>query len=164
MINKTSILAMRALLVVAREKPGSVIPPRSIAARLNESPAYMAKVLRLLVKASILRAERGTKGGVFLNRPTSEISMLEIVRACQGAIAGGYCQQILDLQTTCAFHRAAVELEHAVTEVLSRWNLAHLEQFPGPVGRLPGTMHCLIAAFPAPLSPQPRSAKGTARR
>jgi Rrf2 family protein len=155
---------MRALLVVAGDAPGNVLSPRSIAARLNESPAYMAKVLRLLVRARILRAERGTKGGVFLNRPTSEISMLEIVQACQGAIVGGYCQPVLNLQSTCAFHHATVELEHAVTQVLSRWNLAHLEKTPGPVGKLPGTMHCLIAGFPPPLSPPPRSAKGTARR
>jgi Rrf2 family transcriptional regulator, nitric oxide-sensitive transcriptional repressor len=163
-INKTSVLALRALLVIAREKPGSVIPPRTIAANLNESPAYMAKVLRLLVKAGILRAERGTKGGVFLNRPTSEISMLAIVQACQGAIVGGYCQEIPDLRSTCSFHRAAVELEQAVAQVLSRWNLAHLERIPAPVGRLPGTLHCLIAGFPAPLSSPARSAKGAVRR
>lgn len=160
---------MRALLVLAGEKPGNVVSPRSIAARLNESPAYMAKVLRLLVRAGILRAERGTKGGVFLNRPTSEISMLEIVQACQGAITGGYCQPVVDLQSTCAFHRAAVELEHAVSDVLSRWNLEHLEKSPGPVGRLPVAMHCLIAGISVTVPPKARAAtahatKGSARR
>lgn len=163
-INKTSILAMRAVLVVASGQPGSVMSPRSIAARLNESPAYMAKVLRLLVRAGILRAERGTKGGVFLNRPTSEISMLEVVQACQGAIVGAYCQPVVDLKNTCAFHRATVELERAVTEVLSRWNLAHLEKAPGPLGTLPRAMHCLIAGVPLPLTQHDPAPKGTARR
>jgi Rrf2 family protein len=154
-INKTSLLAIRALLVITRDAPGAVLPPRSIAAHLNASPAYLAKVLRLLVKAGILRAEHGTKGGVFLSRRTSEITLLEIVQACQGAIAGGYCVPVENLRATCAFHRASVELERAIVEVLSRWNLEHLEKSPGPAGSLPGGMRCMLVGFPVVTADRP---------
>jgi Rrf2 family protein len=165
MFTKTVILAIRALLVVVKNPPGAVISPRNVAAALNESPAYMAKVLRMLVKAGILRAERGVKGGVFLGRRTSEIALLEIVEACQGAIHGSYCQPIDDLRTTCAFHRAAVELEQAMVGVLSRWTLAQIEKSPAPAGRLPGLRHCLMTSFPVAIAATvaAKQRKGSAR-
>jgi hypothetical protein len=48
--------------------------------------------------------------------------------------------------------------------VPSRWNIAHLEKAPGPVGRLPGAMHCMIAGTPALGSQRGNAAKGGAGR
>lgn len=148
MITKTSLLATRALLCLAKDKQNVAVSPRSIAAQLGESQAYMAKVLRSLVRAGILRAERGSKGGVLLNRRTSEITLLAIVEACQGAIVGSYCEDIDDLRMTCAFHRAAVELRQAIVKVMSRWNLEQLAKAPGPAKRLPGGTQCMMTAVP----------------
>jgi Rrf2 family protein len=125
-----------------------VVSPRSVAARLGESPAYMAKVLRSLVRAGILRAEHGRNGGVVFNRKPSDVTLLAIVEACQGAIAGSYCQDVDDLQTTCAFHRATVELRHSIVKVLSRWSLEQLAASPRPAKRLPGETHCMMVGFP----------------
>jgi Rrf2 family nitric oxide-sensitive transcriptional repressor len=147
LLSKTVLLATRALVVIGKEPPGVVLSPRSIAMRLNESPAYMAKVARQLVRAGILRAERGALGGVFLSRPTSEITLLEIVQACQGTIRGAYCQPVDDLHVVCAFHRAAVDLEGAVLGVLSRWTLRDIEQSPHPSGPLPGAIPCMMAGL-----------------
>ena len=153
MITKTSILATRALLCLARDRHGAgATSPRSIASQLGESQTYMAKVLRSLVKAGILRAEHGSKGGVRLNRTPEEITLLAIVEACQGAIVGSYCEDIDDLQITCAFHHAAVELREAIVSVLSRWRLAEIVKSPGPTKCLPEGKHCVIAGSPPSLS------------
>ena len=160
MVTKTSLLAIRALVCVAEAEQGVVVSPRTIAARLGESPAYMAKVLRSLVKAGILRAEHGRRGGVLLNRRPGDVTLLAIVEACQGAIAGSYCQGVADLQATCAFHRAAVELQHSVVSVLSRWNLEQLAASPRPGKRLPGEMRCMMVGFPVAIAgagPKPPS-------
>jgi Rrf2 family protein len=148
MITKTSLLATRALLCLVRDQLGVATSPRSIALQLGESQAYMAKVLRSLVKAGILRAEHGSRGGVLLNMRPGAITLLAIVEACQGTIVGSYCEDIRDRGATCAFHRAAVELREATIAVLSRWNLEQLAQSPsrtacGPEGRL-----CLMASPP----------------
>ncbi|HEX7286902.1 MAG TPA: Rrf2 family transcriptional regulator [Candidatus Angelobacter sp.] len=148
MITKTSLLATRALLCLVNDQSGIPISPRNIALQLGESQAYMAKVLRALVKAGILRAEHGSRGGVLLSRPPFEITLLAIVEACQGAIVGSYCQETPDLRTTCAFHRAAVELRHAIVSVLTRWTLEHLAASPRPAGPLPGGMLCMLAGVP----------------
>lgn len=148
MITKTSLLATRALLCLVKDQPGIATSPRSIALQLGESPAYMAKVLRALVRAGILRAERGSRGGVLLNRPPDQITLLAIVEACQGAIVGTYCQEVDDLGNTCAFHRAAVELRHSIVNVLTRWTLEHLAASPHPTGQVPGGMLCMLAGVP----------------
>jgi Rrf2 family protein len=161
MITKTSLLATRALLFLAKDQHGMATPPRSIALELGESPAYMAKVLRSLVKAGILRAEHGSKGGVLLNRRADEITLLAVVEACQGAIVGSYCQDIDDIKTACAFHRAAAELRETVKGVLSRWNLEQLAKAPGPPKCLPDGKQCVMAVFPLSLgtAAEPRPAR-----
>jgi Rrf2 family protein len=162
MLSKTALLATRALVVIAKESPGRVISPRSIALRLNESPAYLAKVLRLLVRAGILRAERGVTGGVFLGRRPEEITLLHIVEACQGMIHGAYCERLDDSEPVCAFHQASVELEHAIVSVLGRWTLADLGKRPQPLGPLPRGVQCWMAASPTPIKALPET--GTSRR
>jgi DNA-binding IscR family transcriptional regulator len=111
----------------------------------------MSKVLRSLVKAGILRAEHGSKGGVLLNRRPHEITLLAVIEACQGTIVGSYCQDIDNIGATCAFHRAAVELRETIKSVLSHWNLEHLAKTPGRTECLPDGKQCMMAAFP--LSP-----------
>ncbi|HET9836643.1 MAG TPA: Rrf2 family transcriptional regulator [Candidatus Angelobacter sp.] len=152
MITKTSLLATRALLCLAEDRQGLAIPPRSIALQLGESPAYMAKVLRSLVKAGILRAEHGSKGGVRLNKRPGEITLLAIVEACQGAIVASHCQDVDDSSPTCAFHQAAIELRQGIIGVLSRWNLEQLARSPGPTECLPGGKQCIMAGFPLSLA------------
>ena len=165
MITKTSLLATRALLYLATENQAIAISPRNIALQLGESQAYLAKVLRSLVKAGILRAEHGSKGGVLLNRRAGEITLLAIVEACQGAIVGSYCQDVSDLEATCAFHRAAVELRHSIVAVLGRWTLEQLVASPHPSERLPNGMNCMLAGVAvtpgkSKASPAKRAAEG----
>lgn len=144
MLTKTSLLAIRALLVLAQGEPGASVAPRRIAEVLGESPTYLAKVLRLLVRVGVLRAERGVKGGVRLNRAPSEVTLLTVVEACQGAILEDYCASGCDLGQTCSFHRAAEELHRAVTGVLSRWTMAHLAEKTRPDGRSPHAVRCVM--------------------
>ncbi len=148
MITKTSLLATRALLCLARDPRGVATSPRSIALQLGESQTYMAKVLRSLVKAGILRAQHGSRGGVLLNRRPREITLLAVVEACQGTIVSNYCDDIADLGTTCAFHRAAVELREEIVAVLSRWNLEQLAKSPSEIKCGPRGKQCLMATFP----------------
>lgn len=140
MLSKTSLSALRALSFVAQQECAAEAywSPRRIAETLGESPTYLAKVLRHLVKAGILRAEKGVKGGVRLALPVERISLLAVVEACQGTIIGDYCSAAGagDITSFCAFHQAALELHQAITGVLGKWTLADLLKKPyhdGPV-------------------------------
>ena len=121
-----------------------MISPKKIAAELGESPSYLSKVSGLMVKAGILRAEKGVKGGVQLAKPPAQITLLEVVEACQGAVSGGHCRTDCDASLTCSFHQAALELEAATVGVLSRWTLAKLLKKPSTTRRLAGGYNCVM--------------------
>jgi Rrf2 family protein len=131
MITKTSKSAIGALIYLGRSSQ-TLHSPRQMAEALGESPTYLAKVLGHLVRAGILRATRGAKGGVQLNRPPSQISALSIVEACQGILVGNYCQTTCNPEEACAYHQAALELQQAIVSVLSKWTLARLMEHPRP--------------------------------
>ncbi|MBM3812007.1 MAG: Rrf2 family transcriptional regulator [Acidimicrobiia bacterium] len=144
MIQKTSISAIRGLVFLAKLDPVRLFSPRKLAEAIDESPTYMAKISRLLVKAGILRSHKGSKGGVEISRSPEQISLLEIVEACQGTIVGDYCSVVCDPDDTCAYHQAAAELRQAIIFVLSRWNLAQLVARPAPRLPLETSVTCVL--------------------
>ncbi|MCL4845147.1 MAG: Rrf2 family transcriptional regulator [Acidobacteria bacterium] len=130
MLGKTTLSAIRALLYLTQQQSPACLSPRHIAAALGESPTYLAKVLRHLVKAGVLRAERGATGGVRLAMAPEDVTLLDVVEACQGTIVGDYCQATVADASVCSFHRATRDLHEAITGVLSKWTLAALLATP----------------------------------
>ena len=145
MLSGTTLTALRTLLYLAERAP-AVLPPKRIAEDLGESPSYLAKVATQLVKANILKADKGVKGGVHLARPAAGISMLAVVEACQGALVGAYCRSPIPTEEVCAFHTAARQLERAIALTLTRWTLADLIQKPRRQGSAVGGFSCIMLA------------------
>jgi len=139
---KTTELAIRVLLYLAIYGNGQPVSPKKIAEEVEGSPTYMKKIATLLVKGNILRAHRGASGGVTLSRSPSEVTLLEILEACQGKVLGDYCQEVQDLEKVCAFHLAMVELHHSITRVLSRWTLADLVERPEALEGISEGVNC----------------------
>jgi Rrf2 family nitric oxide-sensitive transcriptional repressor len=151
MLTQTTLSAIRALIYISRSRE-RILSPRSIATALEESPTYMAKIVRQLVKAGILRAVKGVKGGVQIGRPPGEVSLLAVVEACQGVLVGDFCEGVADLGSTCAYHKAMAELHEAMTGVLSRWSVAQLMENLKPRARAARRLTCRLrwtAAEPA---------------
>jgi Rrf2 family protein len=132
MFTKTSLSAIRTLTYLGLHPIEGAHSLRAVAENLGESPSYLAKVARLLVRAGILQAQRGVMGGVLLNRSAEDITLLSIIEACQGTILGNFCDETTDLRKTCAFHQAGAELHSAIVEVMSRWTLQDFLRKPGP--------------------------------
>ncbi len=72
---------LRCLLQLARAKDGQVVTVREVAKREALSTAYVEKLLRLLAKAGLVHSLRGLKGGYMLNRPATQMTLGEVVRA-----------------------------------------------------------------------------------
>lgn len=133
MLTQTSETAIKALIYLALEKSTEPVPPRQIAEEVGASPSYMAKITRMLVKANILRSHRGALGGVSFSRKPQDITLLNVVEACQGLLIGNYCETIKDhIDPVCAFHQAMVEVHQATLGVLMRWTIADLAERPQP--------------------------------
>ena len=134
MLTRTSITAIRLLIFVGSSNSTQPAVLAQAAAKLDESPTYLAKVARMLVRAGILRASRGVGGGVILNHAPTDITFRAVVEACQGAILPDFCHGALELRQTCGFHQAASQLHQSIIGVLSSWTLADLLRRPGPLG------------------------------
>lgn len=148
MIAKTSHSALRTLILLNQQDRSVCWSPRRLAEMLGESPTYLAKVVRHLVRGGILEAEKGVKGGVRLVKSPTQVTLLDIVEACQGTIVGDYCRSSRPEPTVCAFHRAATELHQAITTVLGRWTLAQLLEQPHAVPPSEDGFACLMAHGP----------------
>ena len=144
MLTKTSLSAIRALIHLGLDASEGPVSPRLMAAQLGESPSYLAKVTRRLARAGILRTHRGVSGGVTLNLPPEEITLLAIVEACQGTILADFCEEAADLAQTCSFHQAAAELHDAIVRVLSKWTLAGFLENSRPSETLRKEVRCWL--------------------
>jgi Rrf2 family protein len=83
--------AIRAMVHIACLPEGGM-SLRSEIAQCQEIPSsFMAKILRRLVQARLLRSSRGVNGGFTLARPGAEISLLDMVEAIEGPLAISNC-------------------------------------------------------------------------
>lgn len=144
MLGKTPLSAIRALLLLSRRDRAECWSPRRLAETLGESPTYLAKVVRYLVRHGMLEAEKGVKGGVRLLQAPENITLLAVVEACHGTIVGDYCKSARACDQVCNFHRATVELHEAITGVLGRWTIADLLENPHATDGLIGGIACLM--------------------
>jgi len=144
MLTQTSETALRALVFLMVNKTEEPVPPARIAQHIGASPSYTAKVTAALVRAGILRAHRGMKGGVTLNQLPEQVSLLDVVEACQGKILGDFCQGFDRLELVCAYHRAMAELHEAIIATLKRWTLADLAKAPLPAEEIRDGVPCRI--------------------
>lgn len=131
-LTKTTELGLQSILYLAQQPQGYLVNPQELASRLEESPTYMAKVLRLLARAELVRSPRGAAGGFELVRTQEHLTLLDLVEACQGPIRGNYCAEVPleQVPLMCGYHQAMHELKENCRSVLAKWTIAHILQLP----------------------------------
>lgn len=93
---------LRCLLQLARVQEGRLVTVKEIAQKEALSTAYVEKLLRLLAKAGLVHSLRGIKGGYMLNRPPSQVTLGEVVRAMgQIPSTDHICTQFTGTQPEC---------------------------------------------------------------
>jgi DNA-binding IscR family transcriptional regulator len=83
-----------------------------------------------MVRSGVLRSVRGSAGGVLLAKPPQEISLLDVVEACQGLITAQYCEGAGESNEVCCFHQAMLELHEVTIGILSKWTLEDMVRCP----------------------------------
>ncbi|MBI2820249.1 MAG: Rrf2 family transcriptional regulator [Acidobacteria bacterium] len=84
-------VAIQALVYLAIQAPGKLSPTHEIAAQAAVPEAYLAKILQRLTLAGLVRAFRGSGKGVELGRPAEEIPLSSVIVAAQGSIDSDKC-------------------------------------------------------------------------
>jgi Rrf2 family cysteine metabolism transcriptional repressor len=145
LLSKTTDTAIMALLyLVLREEDGPV-SPRIVASRIGVSATYLAKVFNNLRRAGILRSHRGARGGVTLQRNPSQITLLDIYRACQKVELEEEPAPPPLLSEHCNFHQAMTAFGQSMTGTLSQWTLRDLAADPCPAGSPADHLRCRVS-------------------
>ena len=93
-----------------------------IAQAYHIPPSFMAKILRALVRARLLRSTRGVHGGFSLARPATEITLLDVVEAIEGPLALTSCMggeiDGCEWSAECPAHPVWARVQDKMAEIL----------------------------------------------
>ncbi len=89
-ISEGAAIALHAVCLLAK-KPESKITTAEIAGELSVSETHLSKVMQKLVKSKIVASVRGPGGGFRLNKPSEDISMLEVFEAIESYAGDTNC-------------------------------------------------------------------------
>lgn len=90
-ITKQADYAVRAVLELSLNGSRTRLTAEEIAERRGIPHPFLSKTLGLLADANIVATRRGARGGIQLSRPSSQISLLQVVEAVDGPIALNNC-------------------------------------------------------------------------
>jgi Rrf2 family protein len=85
---------LHAATSLAQLGPGAAASAAQLAEHYDLPPAYLAKQLQALVRAGVLSAATGPRGGFRLARPAAEITLLQVVEAVDGEAPFYTCKEI----------------------------------------------------------------------
>jgi Rrf2 family protein len=119
---------------LAQLEPRATASAAQLAEYYDLPAAYLAKQLQSLVRAGVLAATTGPRGGFRLGRPASEITLLQIVEAVDGASPPYECREIRqqgqgalpaeDCRRTCILAEKMAEAHDAWRRSLAGVSLA----------------------------------------
>jgi Rrf2 family protein len=135
--------AIRAMIHLACLPDGGVALRSEIADAQNIPTSFMAKILRSLVRARLLRSSRGVHGGFALARPASDINMLEIVEAIEGPLSLTDCTPATAgcaWAQDCPAATVWIRVQDSMRETLRRSTLEDLVSTPRRNGRVSNTV------------------------
>lgn len=126
MFSQTTEYALRAVVHLA-QNVGSAQTTRQIADATHVPQGYLSKILQTLVRAQLIKSQRGLGGGFVLERTPAEITIYEIVEIIDPIPRITYCP--LGLQAhgahLCALHQ---RMDQAILGVLDAFRSSTLQE------------------------------------
>lgn len=93
---------LRCMVQLARHEDVGPLSIEEIAKSEGLTPHYVGKLMRILLKGSLIVSIRGQKGGYKLVRPAVQISIAEILSVLDGPLLNyGHCGKFTDIDITC---------------------------------------------------------------
>lgn len=146
-LGKKGDYSVRAVLALARAYGDGRRKARHIARIMDIPVRYLPQVMAPLVKVGLVQATAGPDGGYELTRQPGAITLLDVVEAAEGPIAGDHCLLQggpCDWAQVCPVHDAwgrahttlAGELRRTTFDELARNDLL-IEQGEFPTPREP---------------------------
>jgi len=137
---------LRAMVCLAAQPEGRVMPFREIARRMTVPQDFLAKILKQLVTRRLVASTRGAHGGYKLGRAAREISFLDVIEAVEGPVVVNLCQEGHD---ACRMARACTLYgvwKRGQEQMLDVYRHATLDQLAMAELRVPEPLQQISAA------------------
>ncbi len=95
---------VRAIVDIAHHGRGKPEQIRKIAERQEIPPRYLEQIFQRLKRAGIVKTLRGAKGGYYLGKPPSQISVADVIQVTDGPLTPVLCRDHFKKDALC--HRA----------------------------------------------------------
>ena len=137
-LSKKADYALMAMKHLAKKGGTSSTSTREIAEQYDIPIELMAKVLQRLVRMGLLVSTQGTRGGYTLGRPSSAISVADVIEAIDGPFTVTACStQNNDCEqfSKCSIRDPLWQIRERIAAALEMVTIAEIaaENIPSPV-------------------------------
>ncbi|SHI03192.1 transcriptional regulator, BadM/Rrf2 family [Chryseolinea serpens] len=143
MLSKKCQYALHALKFMAQHPVGQLLHIKEIASQEHIPKKFLESILRDLKTAGILGSKMGNIGGYYFIKKPSDVTLLEVIRTIDGAVAMlpcvslnyyqscGFCED----ESTCGINSAFSKVRDETLKILSATTIRDLSPDLITVGR-----------------------------
>lgn len=130
-VSKRTDYALRALFTLVDHYGGQPIPIRELARRNDVPKRFLEQIMLALKTQGWVASSAGIRGGYFLAKNPTRITMGEVVRHFDGIIAPIDCVSVTGYQrcsqeSVCRFRRVFYDARNYVASLMDRTTLAEV--------------------------------------
>jgi Rrf2 family protein len=130
-VSKRTDYALRALFTLVDHYGGQPIPIRELARRNDVPKRFLEQIMLALKTQGWVASSAGIRGGYFLAKNPTKITMGEVVRHFDGIIAPIDCVSVTGYQrcsqeSVCRFRRVFYDARNYVASLMDRTTLAEV--------------------------------------
>ncbi len=129
-LSKGCQYAIRTAALLSLRPVGAVFARQEVSNQARVPSAFLSKILQTLTRAGILRSHRGSRRGYSLARPAKQISLLDIVTACDGLLGHEGCllddYKLCPGKRVCAIHNQRMNIQKQLTGNLASVSIAEV--------------------------------------
>jgi len=128
-LSKKADYALMAVRHLALQAGPTSTSAREIAEQYDIPIELMAKVLQRLVRAGLLISTQGTRGGYTLSRPSSVISVADVIQAIDGPFTVTACsteKHDCEQYSKCSIRDPLWQIRERIAETLGMVSMAEM--------------------------------------
>jgi Rrf2 family protein len=148
MISQAAEYALRSVICLAQGEQRT-LTTHEIAAVTHVPAGYLAKVMQALVKAGIVRSQRGVHGGFELIKQPGQLTLLQVVRVVDASQRVLACPLGIEPHgiNLCPLHRRLDAAAEAAERLLDETTIGQLlADAAGPIPLTPAPITALAAS------------------
>lgn len=130
MMNEYALLAMIYLAINENSKNSkSVVSAEEISNHTGIPLNFLSKIMGDLAKGKLVCSSRGRRGGYFLAKTSSQVTVLDVMEAMEGDVKLNHCLKYegsCSVSAHCPFYSMWIEAQNSLENIFNKYTLHSL--------------------------------------